>query len=211
MNDAYSTLEERFETIANVRHTIIFLEWDQLVGMPSGGAKARAQATATLKTILHDLLAAPELGDLIAEAASEALDEWQSANLVEMRRLWLRECAVPADLVAAHSQAASRSEQAWRQAYARNDWSLVRDELADVVSLTREKASAIGAALGCEPYDALLDEHEPGLTRAEVDAIFLPLREALPPLINRAIARQPAFVAPAGRFRSRSRRCSLKS
>ena len=200
MNDAYSTLEERFEKSAHIEHAIQYLEWDQLVGMPTGGAAARAKSMATLKRILHDLIAAPELGDLIAKATDGALDDWQSANVTGMKRRWLRERAVPADLVAAHSRAASRSEEAWRKAYSRNDWGLVREDLEEVVSLTREKASAIGSALGCDPYDALLDEHEPGLTRAEIDSLFMPLREALPPLIDRAIARQPAFVAPQGPF-----------
>ena len=200
MAGAYSKLEKKNEAIAHIHHAIEYLEFDQLTIMPPEGAEARAGAMAELKRIKNDLLADPELGDLIDEARGEDLDEWQSANVEDTRRLWVRERAVPADLVVALSRAASRAEAAWREAYKRSDWSLVSDELAEVVSLTRERGAAIGATLGCDTYEALLDEHEPGLTRAAVDALFAPLRDSLPPLIDDAIDRQPDVQDISGPF-----------
>src|SRR5262249_34924247 len=61
------------------------------------------------------------------------------------------------------------------------------------VRLKREEAEAVGydRAKGAVPYDALLDEYEPGATTAEVTRVFAELREQLVPLV--------AAIAASGR------------
>jgi carboxypeptidase Taq len=51
------------------------------------------------------------------------------------------------------------------------------------LDLNRQKAECIGAPEGGEPYDALLEDYEPGMTAAGIAALFGPLREVLTPLI----------------------------
>ena len=46
----------------------------------------------------------------------KGLDRWRAANLREMRRLWVHESALPADLVEARTRAASACEMVWREA-----------------------------------------------------------------------------------------------
>jgi carboxypeptidase Taq len=50
------------------------------------------------------------------------------------------------------------------------------------VSLKRREAEAVG--IGDEPYDALLDEYEPGATAAEITEVFAALRDDLVPLVQ---------------------------
>ena len=59
------------------------------------------------------------------------------------------------------------------------------------------------AKLGVSPYDALLDQYEPGGSKAAIDRVFDPFAERLPGLIDEAIAaqsRRPAPLAPQGPF-----------
>ena len=48
------------------------LHWDAAAMMPPGGAAARAEQLATLRCIAHQMLTAPEIGDLLAAAEGEA-------------------------------------------------------------------------------------------------------------------------------------------
>ncbi len=64
--------------------------------------------------------------------------------------------------------------------------------LEKLIALKREEAAAIGSPTGVA-YDALLDDYEPGMTAAEIAAVFAPLREALVPLVAaiQAAGRKP--------------------
>jgi carboxypeptidase Taq len=71
------------------------------------------------------------------------------------------------------------------------------------VRLQREAAQALGAALGLDPYDALMDGYQPGVTAAEVEPVFATyeafLRDALP-RAEAAQARRPVPVPLRGPF-----------
>jgi carboxypeptidase Taq len=203
---AYSTLEQRFRRIAHVQGALAVLNWDSAVNMPPGGAGARADQLSTLAVTAHELLTAPAVGDLLdtAEAASDALnDAWARANLAEMRRLWRHAHAVPQRLVEALSKAAHDCEMVWREARAANDWPRLRPHLDALLGLVREQAAAKAAAFGLDPYDALLDEHEPGGRAARIDVLFAELETYLPDLLGRVLdaqARRPAARLPKGPF-----------
>ena len=96
-----------------------------------------------------------------AEAAG-GLDEWQNANLREMRRIYLHAATVPEELVEANSRAVSRSVMAWRQARRNSDFAALLPYLKEVLHLQRQIGQIKSEALGLSPYDALLDSYAPG-------------------------------------------------
>src|SRR5262249_59720176 len=84
-------------------------------------------------------------------------------------------------LVEALTHAASRSEQLWRQARPAADYAMVLPALREVLALVREAAAAKADRLQVSPYEALLDEYEPGGRTATIDAVFDHLAPFLPP------------------------------
>ncbi|WP_019904696.1 carboxypeptidase M32 [Methylobacterium sp. 77] len=194
----YRTLATRFARIGAVEDAAGILGWDAQTLMPDGAADGRAEQLAQLRVIAHEILTAAETGDLIARASDDeaALGEWERANLREMRRAYLHASAVPADLVAASSKASSRSEMVWREARAASDFAMLAPHLAETLRLQREVGEAKGAALGLDPYDALLDGYDPGMRRATIDPLFAELRATLPGLIATVRDRQAAMPAP---------------
>ena len=196
MIGAYTTLEARFKRLGLVNETLAMLNWDTAAMMPEGSAAARTEQLAELKVIAHEILADPRIADLIEDAGHGALDDWQRANLAEMRRLWLHATAVPADLVAAYSRACSECEMAWRKARPAGDFAPIRPLLQRVLDLTREIAAAKAAKLGTSPYEALLDQFEPGGRVTEIDSLFDHLAEQLPGLIENALEAQAARKPP---------------
>jgi carboxypeptidase Taq len=177
------------------------LGWDEAVMMPTGGGKRRADALATLATTIHRTVASFETGQWVAAALQETgLDEWQRANLREIDRDRRRATALPETLVRQRSRAATLCEQAWRQARAANDWDGIKPALTELLNLTREAAKRFGDALELAPYDALIDQYQPGVGQAQLEPIFADLREFLPPFIDRVIKRRPTPLPLPGPF-----------
>ena len=200
---AYATLTRLFGRIGAIEDAAGVLGWDQQTIMPDGAAPGRAEQLATLRGLAHELLVAPATAGLLAAAADVGLGVWERANLREMRRRHAHATALPGDLVEASSRATSAAEMAWREARAKSDFALLLPALAEVLRLQREIGAAKGAALGLSPYDALLDQHEPGLRQAAIDPLFDCLRREIPELIRAARAHQAEQPAPtpiSGRF-----------
>jgi len=202
---AYSDLESRFHRLYALRNAVAMLQWDTAAMMPAGGAEARSEQIAALQVVCHGLLADPAVSDLLdaAEDARTNLDEWRHANLAEMRRQWIHATALDAALVEAISKACMACEQTWRKARPANDFAMIKPALAEVLRLQREAGAAKAAKLNCSPYDALLDEFEPGGSAAEIDTVFADLAAFLPEFRERALrhqAAQPAPIKPDGPF-----------
>src|SRR5579863_372470 len=198
MLTAYPELEARFNRLGAVEEAIAMLHWDAAAVMPPGGAASRAEQLATLRVIAHQLLSAPEIADLLAAAEGEdnSLGEWQRANIREMQRRWRHAAAVPGDLVDALSRARSESETAWREARPADDFAAALPGIERVLGLTREIAAAKADAFGTSPYEALLDQYEPGGSVALIDRLFGEIAGFLPELLDAALARQAARPAP---------------
>ena len=190
----YERLKDRFARIAALDEAAAMLHWDAAAMMPPGGAAARGEQLAALAGLSHELLIAPAMAEDLAAATAPA--GWDAANLALMRRAQARAMALPTALVEASARANAACETLWREAKARSDFAQVRGALAEVVRCQRESAQALGAALGLDPYDALMDGYQHGVTAAEVGPIFAAyeafLRDALP----RAEAIQAARPAP---------------
>ncbi len=208
---AYAELERRFARLHALGGASAVLDWDAQTMMPAGGADTRAEQRAALALTCHEILTDPRLGELLdrAEAETGALGPWQAANLAEMRRRWVHANAVEARLVEALTKAAARCEMRWRAARPANDFAGFAPALSEVVALVRETAAAKAAALGSSPYDALLDEYEPGARSAEIDTVFADLEGFLPGFLAEVIehqARKPKPLPLEGPFPAAAQR-----
>ncbi len=202
---AYQELEGHFRRITNLRNAVAMLQWDLAVMMPEGGREARAEEVATLRVLAHELLTDARAAALLdeAEEGAAALSPWPAANLAGMRRQWVHASALDARLVEALSKANAACEALWREARPRSDFALVKPQLETVVGLVRETAQAKAAKLACSPYDALLDEWEPGGRAVEIDRLFEPLAAFLRPFLEAVLEHQataPPPAEPAGPF-----------
>lgn len=205
----YSMLEQRLRELGSLAHAQRMLGWDEAVMMPVGGGQRRGEVLATIAQLVHRQMTSNETGELIAAAENEAgLDPWQRANVREIARSRLLATALPSALVFEHNLQSTRCEQAWRIARGANDWRGIEQSLASLVELTREVAVALGGATGLAPYDALIDQYQPGLTQAQIDPIFTELRAFLPEFAARVIARRVQPRPLAGPF-PRARQESL--
>ncbi len=188
----YKQLEQEFKRLHALRGALSLLRWDAAVMMPRGSADIRGEQLAALETEHHALLTAPRISRLLdrAQANEQGLEDWQIANLREMRRERDHAIATPVSLISRLTKAVSRAEMCWLDARAQSRFDLFAPHLEEVVQLVRDKAALLGQALNLAPYDALVDEFSPGITTADIDTMFKALSRRLPSLIREAIAAQ---------------------
>ncbi len=178
-------LNARLADVINLNAAAALLSWDQQTYMPPGGAAARAEQLATLSKLSHELFVAEETGRLIEEAESivAGLDgDSDAAALVRVvRHDYDIQTKLPTDLVEAIARETTLAHEVWAKARAENDFAAFAPTLEKIYDLMRRKAEALGYE--DRPYDALLDEYEPGMKTAEVEALFAGLREELVPFV----------------------------
>jgi carboxypeptidase Taq len=190
----YKQLELEWQRLNAFRGALSLLRWDAAVMMPRGSADVRGEQLAAIETEHHSVLTTPRVTRLLerAQANSAGLNDWQLANLREMRRQRDRAIATPASLIQRLARATAVADVRWEEARQRGDFQVFAPHLEEVLHLVRDKAALLGQALHLEPYDALLDEFSPGLRSADIDALARALTRRLPALIREVIAEQDA-------------------
>jgi carboxypeptidase Taq len=200
----YKQLEQEWKRLHAFRGAMAILRWDAAVMMPRGSADIRGEQLAALETEYHALVTSPKIIRLLdrAQANTGGLQDWQVSNLRVMRRQRDFAIATPVALVSRLAKAASKAEAKWLQARESGKFEDFAPHLEEVVNLVRDKAQLLGQARNLSPYDALVDEFSPGLTSAEIDAMFKALARRLPALIRDVLnsqERRPVLPI-AGKF-----------
>ncbi|HVF01330.1 MAG TPA: carboxypeptidase M32 [Rubrobacteraceae bacterium] len=175
-------LKERLAQISDVSSANGLLMWDRQTYLPKGGVAGRAEQTATLSRIAHEMLVDAETGRLL-EALDQPDPSSEDGALVRRaRREYEKATRLPGELVAEISRATALAEPAWVEARERSDWSLFAPHLETILPLQREAAEHLGYE--DHLYDALLDGYEPGAKKARLEKMFEELKTELVPLIR---------------------------
>lgn len=144
------------------------LGWDQETMMPRGAAVQRGEEMAALEAVLHARRTDPRIGDWLAAATPQT--DAEAAQIRLIAHSYTRACRVPGDLAAEIARVTSVSQGKWAAARRAEDLAGFLPVLGEVIALRRAEAEAL--ANGGDPYDALLDGYEPGITGTEIAALF---------------------------------------
>lgn len=188
----YLKLEQKFKQITHLGNLARILHWDSAVMLGSGSAASRQQELATFSGMIHDLLISNEIGDLIQASLSEFddLDDWQRANLANIKRAYDGTVCINSELQHEHSIASSECEFAWRSARKENDFKRLEPYLDRVFDSVRRISALKSEKLKKPILDVLVDAYDPERTSVEVKTVFDALKAELPALINQIIEKQ---------------------
>ncbi len=172
------------------------LGWDQETMMPRAASEQRGEEMAALETVLHARKTDPRIGEWLQQASGA--DGAAEAQLRHMRRSFARNSKVPADLAEALARITSTAQGVWAAARAADDVAAFLPTLKEVVNLRLQEAACL--AQGGDPYDALLDDYEPGATGAGIAAMFDAMRPRLVALRGRVLGAPNPPKAISGHF-----------
>lgn len=192
MQSKFDELKAILAEVINLQQAAALLGWDQQVCMPQGGAEDRGQQMGTVQSLAHKMFTAPEVGRLLQDLESYTADLDPNSDEARMirvtRRQYEKDTRVPTEMIVEFAQVTSMAHQVWQQARAENNFPKFQPYLEKLIDLRRKYAELF--APYDHIYDPLLDDFEPGLKTADVQAIFYTLRPQQAALI-RAIAAQP--------------------
>ncbi|MGX5820410.1 carboxypeptidase M32 [Chitinophaga lutea] len=196
--ELYQEYVSKMQQIADVRHAMAVLGWDQETYLPPAGADFRGRQLTTLSTISHNLATAETLGQLLRDLSEKSdLTAIQRKNVELSLEDYDKQRKYPAAFVAELSAATNAAYHSWIRARKENNFAVFEPQLARMVELKKEEARLLGYK--AHPYDALLNEYEKGADVQMLDAIFRDVRGSLLPLLQQ-IAAQPV---PDTKFLSR--------
>jgi carboxypeptidase Taq len=174
MIEKYNQLKNCMGEIWDLDKAQALLSWDRQTKMPPRGAEARTRQISTLSRLIHERITSEEVG-LLLEGLIPWLDELDfdsdKAALIRLaQREFHKRTAVPTELVTARAKASGEANVAWLKARQENDFPSFIPHLERMFELTHQYAECFPEAE--HPYDALLDQYEPGMTVETVSRIF---------------------------------------
>jgi carboxypeptidase Taq len=202
-------LKRLLNQVSDLNSAAALMSWDQETQMPPDAARVRGLQMATLAGLSHGLFTSPEIGALLEQAepgTDKATGETDAALLKVTRRDHAKATKLPTEFVEERSRASSEAHHAWVSAREDNDFASFAPHLEKMIDLARRYADHQGYQ--DHPYDALIDDYEPGMKAAQVRGIFADLRDRTLPLLRRIVAAGDAadysvltrhFPAPAQR------------
>ena len=187
---SFAELDHLCRRLEALGHAQSMLGVDEAVNMPDGGAEKRAEAMSVLASMSHEMATAPHIAEWIDRAENEDLDAAQKAAVAEFKRSYINRTCLSSDFVARQVGAAMRCEQLWRQLRAKNDWTDFLPSFENIVALAQEEAARRSDVLKLSPYDALVEQYDPGSRSAEIARVFADLKGFLAGFIPEALEAQ---------------------
>ena len=163
------------------------LSWDQETMMPPDGAVHRAEQMGALSAVIHSRTVDPQVGEWLEAVDTAALDGPARANIRRIARDHARATRLPERLAEEIARTTAAAQRVWARAREDDDFAAFAPTLEKVLDLRREEASLLAEG-NADPYDALVDDYEPGMRTAELAALLDALRPALVSLRERIAA-----------------------
>ena len=185
MSESLERLKTILAEVTDLSRAAALLEWDQDTNMPPGGVASRSEQLSTLLRLAHVRFTAGDVGRLLTELEREAaalpFDSFEASLARVTRRDYEQAVKLPPELVSEIALAGSTARPVWEKARRDSDFKLFAPCLEKNVELNRRVADALGYEE--RPYDALINQSEPGMTTAQLEAIFAELKQAIVPLV----------------------------
>jgi len=192
LKKAYERLLSLSKEISLLNSCMALLDWDEKTYLPRGGVKHRGDQLALLAGIRHQKATSPEIGELLKKLEGSHLtndpDSFEAANIREIKHGYEKLVKIPRSLVEELTRVTTVAHGVWAEARQKSDFSLFLPYLEKIIKLKRQQAEAVGYEK--DPYDALLDDFEPGATIEKIKEVFEGFRQELVQLA-RAIADSP--------------------
>jgi carboxypeptidase Taq len=179
------------------------LAWDQEIYMPEKAAPIRAEQLELLAELSHDIKTGKEFEETLQNLIdiktgsfkSNDLNDAEKAIVRLLRRDFLRDKKLPTSFVQEFTKVTSEAIFLWQKAKSKNDFQAFAPTLTHIVELVRKKAQFIG--FDDHPYDALLDEYEPGATTKEITQLFDEIRKTSKEIIKKKASQTECLQIPA--------------
>lgn len=186
----YEALHKLSKNIYMLGGIVSLLHWDQETHMPEGATEIRAQQLQTLAGIRHKEKTSRKFSNALSKLIdlesgkihASRLPSNKKAALTCWRLDYLKATALPETFVREFTRVTSEGQMVWKHARSNDKFADFAPYLEKIIGMNRKMADYLGYRE--HPYDALLDNYEPGMTTAEVSKLFNSLRQSVSNLLK---------------------------
>lgn len=177
-------LLKHYSEIALLRKIKAVLDWDLNVNLPSKASAGRAKQSAYLAKRSTDLWQDNEFRNNLEKANTVTdLSKKEKAIVRNLNIAAKYYFNVPQKLIIEKEQVTSKAFMVWKEAREKNNFPAFLPSLKELIEIDRKIAEHIGYK--DNPYDALLDLHEPELTTEYTRKMFDTIKPALIDLVKK--------------------------
>jgi carboxypeptidase Taq len=177
------------------------LNWDQEVNLPKKGHAFRGEVNALLSADLHNRFTSDKFVNLVKNLHKpENFKKLSTDEQIIVRETWRdleKSLKIPTEMVEEMARLSTQAFNAWADAREKSDFKIYQPYLEKIVAMNQKQAELIGYKKS--PYDALLDDFEPGLTAEDVEAVFTPLAKELAGLVKK-VKDKPKVKLPKAKY-----------
>lgn len=150
--------------IKDIQNSASLLGWDQETYMPIGSVNTRASQLVTLETIAHRLLTSKKARILVEKieqynGSSSSFEKGIYQTFLKEHSLAVK---LPQKFVQKYTEARTYATESWKKARQENNYKIFEKDFDNLTKLKIEQANYYGFSEN--PYDALIDLYEPGMT-----------------------------------------------
>ncbi len=180
---AKEALRKLQQTSAAYNHAMGIIYHDAATAAPSDTWEGRGKTMEILSQIVYDLMTKEENGALLSflEAHPEELTAREKREVEVLRKHYDQIHRIPAEEYVAYQVLLNDAQNVWQKAKNADDFGSFAPYLEKIIAFNKKFAGYYHPEM--EPYNALLNEYEEGLTMETLDAFFAQLRETIVPLI----------------------------
>jgi carboxypeptidase Taq len=178
-NQNIKALLAKYSEIHALRYLISLANWDTETYMPREGVASRGRIIGQTEAMAQKLFLNPEFAhdlSLAGEQLSELNDEELAVYRI-LTRYQKKYQKVPAKFIQNYAELTSHSSTVWAKARRENNFKLYQPYLEKIFAQSRELANYLGYEH--HPYEALVDEYEPGMEMNDFENYFIALKKVL--------------------------------
>ncbi|WP_010676836.1 carboxypeptidase M32 [Bacillus timonensis] len=187
LQEKLNQFKELDQKITHLNSVLGLVEWDQKVMAPKKGRSIFANSIGTLSTEIFKLSISKEMGELLealtAEDVYPQLDDVTKATVRERNNFYQQSKSIPTELYNEYIVLTANANDAWEEARETNNFQVYQPYLERIVEIKKQFTEYYGYE--GHPYNALLNEFEPGLTVGKLDPLFAELRKSSIDLLER--------------------------
>lgn len=183
-NKKIELLLKKYKEISLLSKINTVLSWDLNVNLPQDAAEDRAGQIAYITKLVAEKWLDPEFKKLLSEVDGiKKLTEEEKAVVRNLNHAGKYYFKVPKEIIIEFAETTSKSFMVWQEAKDKNSFKDFLPDLKKIIKLNQIIAKHLGYKEN--PYDALLNIYEPGLTVDECELIFKEITPKLTALVKR--------------------------
>lgn len=186
MQSSIKTILDWYKEISLLEKVRALLDWDMNVNLPKNGSQGRGEQSSLIAQLVTERWLDKKFVAQLTNIDISALSAEEKAIVQSAKRLGKYYLRVPRELILKKASMTTNAFMIWAEAKKNNNFADFVSLLTSLVSIDKEIASYLSD--GGDPYDALLDLYEPGLSGKTCKQVICSLQPTLSTFLEKIIS-----------------------